>query len=100
SEADGYEMYSRQFFMYAPPRLRFFVDDLGCCQPKALEAMAMLRLMSGSEENRAREAGMITMMLSNVGEDGLYWIPPSPNKPWLGPEDYKPYVYVHGQARM
>jgi len=37
SEADDYEMYSRQFFDYQPPRLRFFVDDLGCCQPKALE---------------------------------------------------------------
>jgi len=101
SEADDYEMYSRQFFDYQPPRLRFFVDDLGCCQPKALKAMAMLRLMSGSEQNLEREAKMIEMMVSHLGEDdGLYWVPPSPDKPWLGPEEYKPYFYVHGQARM
>ena len=101
SEADDYEMYSRQFFDYQPPRLRFYVDDLGCCQPKALEAMAMLRLMSGSEQNLEREAKMIGMMVSHLGEDdGLYWVLPSPDKPWLGPEEYKPYVYVHGQARM
>ncbi len=81
-----------------PPYLRCFTSDIGACQAKAMEAMAFCRLMSGSAQNLEREAKMMSMMVSLLGEDGLHWVPGSPDKPWLGiPE---PFVMIHGQGRM
>ncbi len=81
-----------------PPYMRCYIGDLACCQAKALEAMAFLRLMSGSAQNLEREGKMVDMMASLLGENGLHWVPGSPDKPWLGiPE---PFVYTHGQGRM
>lgn len=81
-----------------PPYLRCFMSDIGACQAKAMEAMVYLRLMSGSTQNLEREAKMVSMMVSLLGEDGLHWVPGSEDKPWLGiPE---PFVMVHGQGRM
>ena len=83
---------------YCPPSMGFHIAGLGCCQPKALEALAFLRLMSGSRENLGREAAMMEMMVSCLGEDGLFWVPGSPATPWRRiPE---PFVYLHGQGRM
>ena len=95
----GYEMpLLITFYLSDPPLMQFSMNDIGCCQPKALEAMAYLRLMTGSKQDLDREKGMIDMMTSYLGEDGLYWIPGSPEKPWLGIQE--PFVYVLGQGRM
>ena len=92
------EMYLSADLFYNPPILRAFTSDIGACQPKALEAMAFLRLMSGSTQGLDIEAKMMRMMVSLLGEGGLYWVNGSSEKPWLGiPE---PFVMVHGQARM
>src|SRR5438046_1870597 len=64
----------------------------------ARSASAFLRLMSGSTQGLDIEAKMMRMMVSLLGEGGLYWVNGSSEKPWLGiPE---PFVMVHGQARM
>ncbi len=81
------------------PSLFPHVACLGCCQQKALEAIAFERIMTGSTLNLDREAHMVDMMASMLGEDGLQWVSEDVRKkPWIHiPE---PFVYVHGQARM
>ena len=85
-------------FDFAPPVMNMHGNALGACQSKAMEAMAFLRLMTGSREGLDREAKMLEMMVSMFGKDGLHWVPGSPDKEWLNiPE---PFVMVHGQGRM
>ncbi|OFX17983.1 MAG: hypothetical protein A2Z18_07880 [Armatimonadetes bacterium RBG_16_58_9] len=60
----------------------------------------MERLMSGSQQNLEREAKMLEMMASHVGDDGIFWVPKYTDKPWLGPVENLPYANVHGQGRM
>ena len=86
---------------YSPPVLTPHLTSLGACQAKALEALAFLRVMSGSRLNLKREADMAEMMASMLGEDGLHWVSGdqmNKNKPWLRiPE---PFAMIHGQGRM
>ncbi len=109
SEEYDYEMYWRaDFHSYGggdlwawPGHMWFQCSPLFACQPKEMEAMAMMRLMSGSQQNLEREAKMMEMMVAHLGDDGLYYVVPSGGrKPWLGPEEFRPYANIHGQARM
>ncbi len=106
SEKENCEMYWRGDFgkadMWAwPGHLWFQVSPLAACQPKAMEALAMERLMSGSQQNLELEAKMLQEMASHLGEDGIFYIPPTDGKkPWLGPEKDRPYANTHGQGRM
>ncbi len=108
SEDYDYEMYGRADFDKSggssawPGYMVFECSQISGCQAKCMEAMAMERLMSGSQQHLEREARMLEMMVSLLGEDGLHYnVPPSGGrKPWLGPEEYRPFAYVHGQARM
>ena len=89
------------FAEYNPPAMTFNPTVLMACQGKAVEAMAMLRIMSGSRERMDLEASMLRMMASNIGEDGVYYVPQTGGrKPWLGPEEWRPYANTHGQARL
>ena len=84
-----------------PPAMTFNPTVLMACQAKAVEAMAMLRIMSGNRERLELEAGMLRMMASNIGDDGVYYTPKTNGrKPWLGPEEWRPYANTHGQARL
>jgi len=51
------------------------------CNPKYGQAMAMMRLISGSDGYVAEEQGGREAMLSRV-EDGLYWDRVDPRRPW------------------
>lgn len=96
----NYEMYFGADFKTHPASMfPLFCTSLGCCQQKALEAIAFERLMTGSTQNLDREAKMVDMMVSMLGEDGLQWNSADvTKKPWMKiPE---PFVYVHGQGRM
>ncbi len=85
---------------YNPPILNMQMSPLMACQAKAVDAMAMERLMSGSQQLLEREARMLEMMASNLGEDGLYYVPKNPKKWWLGPDAIRPYAHINGQVRM
>ena len=76
----NYEMPLTIPFDEGKPHLRMHGNSLAGCQPKAIEAMVFERLMTGSREQMDREEKMLKMMLSMFGEDGLYWVPGSPNK--------------------
>ena len=82
-----------------PPILNLWWSPLHACQPKCVEAMAMLRLMSGSTQGLQKEAKMFEMMASLV-EEGIYWVPADPQKHWLGDIQYRPHANMHGQGRM
>jgi hypothetical protein len=64
-----------------------------------MEAMAMLRIASGSQYGVEREAKMVQMMASLLGEDGLHWVPGGrADKPWIAINE--PFAMVHGQGRI
>ncbi|MBI4582830.1 MAG: hypothetical protein HY717_02180 [Planctomycetes bacterium] len=94
----GYEMPLTCDFDPRPPIMTLHGNSLGACQAKAVEAMCFLRLMSGSQQNLEREAKMMEMYVSLLGEDGLQWVPSNPDKAWLNVPE--PFVMVHGQGRM
>ncbi len=110
SEEENYEMYWRGDFTQAgdphswPGHMYFCFSSLFACQPKAMETMAMERLMSGSQQGVEREAKMLEMLSSHIEEDGLFWTTRSPEKPWLGPppesEDLRLLANTHGQGRI
>lgn len=105
-EEQDYEMcwlgvFNGDTFSHLPwPVMTYRCCPLQCCQPKCMEAMVMARVMSGSRQNLERETKMVEMMCSHIGEEGIYWVPKYAHKPWLGPEEFRPYAHVHGQARM
>ncbi|MBI2843827.1 MAG: AGE family epimerase/isomerase [Armatimonadetes bacterium] len=106
SEKDDYEMYWRADFDKSdnwawPGYMWFQLSPLFACQAKALEAMAMCRVASGSQQHLERETRMMEMMVSHLGDDGLFYVVSSGGrKPWLGPEEKRPYANTHGQGRM
>ena len=106
SEAHDFELCWRGDYKksdkWAWPGYRWFqTTSLMACQPKAAEALAMGRFMSGSREHVDREARMLDMLVSNIGDDGLYYLAKSGGrKPWCGPEEDRPLANVHGQGRM
>jgi hypothetical protein len=96
----GEKYWGGNFNDYNPPIMNFFWSMLHCCQAKCLEALAMERLMTGSQVHLEREAKMLEVMASYIGPEGVYWVPRDANKPWLGPERFRPQANVHGQGRM
>lgn len=96
-EEHGYEM--PLTVDLAPPAINFHMNSLGACQGKAMEAMAELRIASGSQEGIVREAKMVEMMASGLGEDGLYWVPGGrADKPWIAIKE--PFAMVFAQGSM
>ena len=60
--------------------------------PKYVEAMPLLRLMSGSSQDRDIEEGMLASVATNISEDGLIYDRATPKRPWnvgfgYGPKD-------------
>jgi hypothetical protein len=95
----NYEMYFGAHFNNQPASMYAHVTSLGACQEKALEALAFERLMTGSTLNLDREAKMVDMLASMLGDDGLQWVTADvTKKPWM--KINEPFVMVHGQGRM
>jgi mannose/cellobiose epimerase-like protein (N-acyl-D-glucosamine 2-epimerase family) len=64
-----------------------------------MEAMCFERLMSGSQQHLEREAKMLEVLASMLGEDGLQWVKSDiKKKPWM--QIPEPFAMVHGQGRM
>ncbi len=88
------------YFAGGPGGLGHQFSPLMACQPKAMEAMAMERIMCGSTQGLEKESAMLQMLASHIGAEGVYWVPKYEERPWLGSADTLPRANVHGQARM
>ena len=97
---DDWTQWGYDFGETNPPVLNMQFSPLQACQPKCVEALAMERLMSGSQQHLEREAKMLEMMASNIAEDGLFYVPDDPDKWWLGPLEDRPYAYCYGSFGM
>ena len=64
-----------------PPYLKHSGCDIECGF-KTLDNFFQLRHASGCEDYRKREEQLLTFLLSCVEDDGLFWIKPSPKRPW------------------
>ena len=68
------------------------------CEPKVLEALPIMRMMSGSEQNLHVQAGMLDRILRDV-EDGLWWMKPE-GRPWELRPLKEDTADVMGQSRL
>ena len=50
--------------------------------PKYMEAMALLRNMSGSTDHLEREQGMLASLMANAAEDGMVYDRVDARRPW------------------
>ena len=71
----GKKKFGGAFGEYNPPIMDMQFSPLFACQAKCIEAMAMERLMSGSRQLLEREARMMDVFTSYLGDDGLHWVP-------------------------
>lgn len=73
----------------------------GPCHSKAVEALPLLRLASGSTHNLDVEKGMLDRMLTDIEQDGIAWLN-TDGKPWYAQNSYQPeggYSYLRMQGR-
>ena len=73
--------------------------------PKYIEALPMLRQMTGSEQDLDIEKGFFDAMLRNMAEDGLVYDRALPSRPWnvgqwYGKPDWnEDYATIYGNSR-
>ena len=86
-EAD-YEVYWQANFFREPPIMWHDVDDV---QPKFMEALPLLRIITGSDLDDHVDAAWMRTLLRSVGPDGLVYMPLK-GRPWakryVGPDGY------------
>src|SRR5690606_9161662 len=82
------------------------VGDLMYCTPKYLEALPMLRIMTGSHDNMDVERALMTSLLQLIDEDGLFYVPTVEKEttPWRIRPGYpvaeEPSAGPYGNARL
>ncbi|MBI3850387.1 MAG: glycoside hydrolase family 127 protein [Verrucomicrobia bacterium] len=65
--------------------------------PKYAESLPMMRVITGDDYNRNVEQGMTEALVSLIQNDGLYYAPYTPKRPWHGANE--DFANVYGQAR-
>lgn len=77
-----YEPYFLVFFAARPAYMLHWSSMVSGVLPKYLEAMALLRHMSGSTQYKDVEEGMLQAVFQNTAEDGLIYDRVDPRRPW------------------
>jgi len=77
-----YEPYLFSFFASRPQYMTHWSAMVSGVFPKYLEALALLRCMSGSDLLREQEDGLVGAILRNIEEDGLIYDRNSPLRLW------------------
>jgi hypothetical protein len=77
-----YECYFLSFLASRPQYMVHWSSMPSGVMPKYLEALALLRTMSGSAHLREIEHGMVEAILANIAEDGLIYDRKTPRRPW------------------
>ena len=103
-----YEMYFVTEFTEDPPKLYLEWDGI-FNTGKFLEALPLVRIMSGSDYNLDVDAKIMESYLRGAGPDGLYYCPVA-NRPWSfysewnAAEEVKtirePYGFIFGEGRL
>jgi len=78
----GYDPYFLTFFDVHPAYMIHWSSLVSGVLPKFLEALPLLRLMSGSDEGRDIENGMLESVINNTSDDGMIYDRDDPNRPW------------------
>jgi len=76
-----YELFGVNLYSW-PPYMSHGSTSWSGMMPKYLEAVALLRCMSGSDHLRDIEQGLLQATLKNVEEDGLIYDCADPRRPW------------------
>ena len=80
--ARDYEPYFLSFLASKPAYMTHWSSMISGVFPKYLEALALLRCMSGSGHLQEQENGLVEAMLRNIEVDGLIYDRKSPRRPW------------------
>jgi len=83
-------------FASRTPLLAHWASADVSCNPKYGQAMAMTRLITGSDRYRTEEQGSRRAMLSRV-EDGLYWDRADGRRPWRNIYSISEKLYGKGK---
>jgi len=78
----GFEPYFLTYFNVHPAYMLHWSSMPSGVLPKYVESMPLLRLMSGSDQDRDIEEGMLASIASNISEDGLIYDRATPERPW------------------
>lgn len=78
-----HEMY---FSLYCGNPMRMSHSAADWCTPKYIEALALLRVVTGSDFMSGVDQVWQDSILKSIGPDGLYYLPIK-GKPWYGRED-------------
>ncbi len=103
-----YEIYFVARFFANPPYMYHETTGLPTNNPKYAESFPMMRVMTGSDRFLDVERGMMDAMLSLIAEDGLYYAPALPSRPWHegvthiypGPKANEDFANVYGNSRL
>ena len=104
--AVGYEPYFLTFFDVHPAYMIHWSSMVSGVLPKYLEALPLLRLMSGSGEGREIEKGLLDSVIANTSEDGLIYDRAIPSRPWNAGVGYgvkgwnEDYANLAGNGRL
>jgi hypothetical protein len=83
-----YEVYWQANFFRDPPMMFHDVDDV---QPKFMEALPLLRIITGSDHNNHVDEAWMQSLLRCIGPDGAIYMPLK-GRPWaklyVGPDGY------------
>ena len=77
-----YENYFLTFFDVHPAYMVHFGSQVSGVLPEYVEALPLLRLMSGSDHYADIEAGLMESVLANAADDGLIYDRVQAKRPW------------------
>jgi hypothetical protein len=78
----GYEPFFMGFFNIRPAYMVHWSTMVSGVLPKYLEALPLLRRMTGSSTGADIEKGIVQSILDNTAEDGLIYDRVNPRRPW------------------
>ena len=102
----GFEPYFLTYFNVHPAYMLHWSSMPSGVLPKYVESMPLLRLMSGSDQDRDIEEGMLASIAANISEDGLIYDRAAPERPWnvgfgYGPKDWnEDFANMAGNGRL
>ena len=101
-----FEPYFLTYFNVHPAYMIHWSSMPSGVLPKYVESMPLLRLMSGSDQDRDIEQGMLDSIVANISEDGLIYDRAIPKRPWnvgfgYGPKDWnEDFANMAGNGRL